>query len=153
MSNRLKQCLIFVSILTFLITPSRALAAINPSYVYENDYGNYKYFEFDTGYIANPGQSIRLENNENNGNWHVQIGQTLSFNCGFVTAGTFKYTIYRATPQGGVIIEETVYSDNFGITSMPMEVEGEYMIIVTAINTAAIIHNYSVEITPIYINE
>jgi hypothetical protein len=149
MKKTSKIIIALVFVLTLASAPSIALAAPQPILVYEDPSMGYKYFEYQpSSLIIQPGHSDILRNNVNGGVWYVQAGQQLYFNCSFDYASTYEFKIVRtSTSPQEIIVSETVYTDGFGITTLPMEQSGTYLIIVEPkTSLGAMINSYAVQI-------
>lgn len=149
MKKMFKMIIALVFVLTLVSAPSIALAAPQPILVYEDPSMGYKYFEYQpSSLIIQPDHSDILRNNVNGGAWYVQAGQQLFFNCFFDFDSTYEFKIVRTSPSPQeVIVTEVVFTENFGITTLPMEQSGLYLIIVTPkTSLGAMINSYCVEI-------
>jgi len=140
--KKLIKCALSVAFATtLLINPLSPAAAVSAAtivgYTYDKDFNitQINYSTNDPLYIGQ-GETKALANPKNNGRWHVEAGQILSFNTQFMQTASYQFKITNAL-TGQTLITDTVdATDNCTVTWPFFDQTGEYVILLTPTSAA-----------------
>jgi hypothetical protein len=131
---------IMCAVIMFLVPTASASAATIVDYYHSGNYTRINY-STDSPLIAMPGETIALANLENNGRWHLNAGQKLTFGFTKMQRAAFEYTVLEVTPTYKTIANGTFPAwDEPGISQGIDRVSetGDYVILLKPTSTAAL---------------
>lgn len=144
MKNKIKSALVIAFASTLLInpflTPSVASAATVIGYTQdkESKYMKIQYSLNDPLYIRQ-GETRALANLGNNGHWHVEAGEMLTFNVNLMQESEFRWTIINSS-TGQTLYTDTVESTTgISVTWPFFDQTGEYVILLTPTTASALL--------------
>lgn len=146
--RKITSIIALVLVVVFFTNPATVHAAIpDPTYIYVDPDGGYKYFEF--GYIPHyidTGHTGAIENNENNTYWQVNQSGNLHVFANYAYPVSCRFTIIRTGPNSSLVFQEEIsYADGHAVQLSNLT-PGNYVIYVTPLyGDGAIILNYGVD--------
>lgn len=119
-------------------TTASAATVIGYTQDKENKYMQIQYSLNDPLYIKQ-GETKALANLGNNGRWHVEAGEMLTFNVNLMQESEFRFTIINAL-TGQTLITDTIgTTDGCSVTWPFFDQTGEYVILLTPTSPAALL--------------